>query len=106
MTTMTDEDIRKIRGVVREEIGDALKPVNERLDALWDQTAKLTEDMAEVQVTLKFHSKTLKHHSQILEKLDRSSEHQADKVDRLEKRVIQIEDKTGIVPPIELVTLK
>jgi len=45
---MNDEDLNKLRGVVKEEIGTALKPVTEKLDAVWDQTVKLTEEIEEL----------------------------------------------------------
>lgn len=70
---MTDADVNKFRGVIKEEIGSALEPVkdrlsdveghfndpktglkkiNQKLDALWDQTVRLTEDMEEVKITV------------------------------------------------------
>ncbi len=59
---MTDEDIKRIRTVVKEEIDIALKPVKKtleshtqvleshtrKLDILWDQTSRLTVDMGNV----------------------------------------------------------
>ena len=70
---MTDEDVNKLRSAVKEEIDFALEPVkgrlsnmegnfndpktglkriNQKLDALWYQTVKLTEDMEEVKISV------------------------------------------------------
>lgn len=80
---MTDEDlIKKIRSVVKEEIDSGLKPVQEtqekhtkKLDALWDQTVELSENMTEIKITLKSHAVDLDH---------------------MKKRVTIVEDHLGI----------
>ncbi len=88
---MTDKDISKLRGVVKEE----LKPVTKRLDALWEQTGKLTEDMTEVKDTLRSHSAALK---RIELKVTNSTEN----IQKLDKRLTTVESKTGIAAPPEL----
>lgn len=75
---MTDEDVNKIgvlvdskldkfREGMKVEIYSALKPIDEKLgnvekkvDTLWDQTTRLTEDMEEVKETLTSHTRALK----------------------------------------------
>jgi len=49
---MTDEDLVQIRRVIKEEIDASLEPVKtilekhtKKLDALWDQTVEITEDV-------------------------------------------------------------
>ncbi len=81
---MTNEDVNKFRGTVREEIEAALEPVKktleghtQRLDTIWDQTIRLTEDMEEVKGTLASHTEAL-------------------------KRIAAAESQVGIVPPPEL----
>lgn len=56
---MTSDDLNQIRGVVKEEVNTALEPVVKKLDALWDQTVKLTEGMTEVQEKLDVQKTTL-----------------------------------------------
>jgi len=62
---MTDDDlIKSIRGVVKEELGpvkETLEKHTKKLDALWDQTVEITEDITEIKVTLKSHSVDLDH---------------------------------------------
>lgn len=59
---MNDEDIKKLRIVIKEEVAsvvsEELKPIKktldahtQKLDALWDQTVKLTEDLEEVKIS-------------------------------------------------------
>lgn len=53
---MVDDDFQKIGVVVADKINKALEialePVTEKLDALWDQTAKVTEDLNGVKAGL------------------------------------------------------
>ncbi len=62
---MADEDlIKRIRSVVKEELEPVKQTLEEhtkKLDALWDQTVELTEDMTEIKVTLKSHTADLDH---------------------------------------------
>lgn len=53
---MTDEDISKFRGEIKEEI----KPVTKKLDILWDQVVKVTEGLEDVKETLESHTVVLK----------------------------------------------
>lgn len=62
---MTDDDlIKSIRGVVKEElepVKETLEKHTKKLDALWDQTVEITEDITEIKVTLKSHAVDLDH---------------------------------------------
>lgn len=66
---MTDEElIKRIKGVVKEEIDSSLEPIKKtldkhtkKLDALWDQTVEITEDITEIKITLKSHTADLDH---------------------------------------------
>lgn len=91
---MVSDDLNQIRGAVKEEISTALEPVVNKLDALWDQTVKLTEDMTEVQETLNSHTTALK-------QIATNTEHNRDNIVKLDKRVHDLEDQAGIVPPPE-----
>ena len=98
---MTNDDIKKFRGVVKEEIETALKPIDTRLgrvehklDVLWEQTEELTKDMENVKETLDYHTKVLK---KIADKAERNS----DNIHRLNKRMSTIEDQSGVIPPPE-----
>lgn len=102
---MTDEDVNKLREVIKEEVTSAvqkevrtavqeeLKLINKKLnklnklDALWDQTVRITEQLTEVQETLETHTALLNKHSEDMEKLD--------------KRLITVEGNLGIVAPPE-----
>lgn len=92
---MTNDDFSKLRGIIKEEVTSSLKPVNEKLDVLWDQTIKLTEDMDEVKDTLKIHTASLK-------RIEAKVEHHGDNIARLDKRATTAEKHLGIVPPPEL----
>lgn len=64
---MTGKDVNRIRGVVKGEIGTALKPVTKKLDSvtkkldiLWDQVEKVTLGMEEVKESLDSQTTSLK----------------------------------------------
>ncbi len=78
---MISDDLNQIRGVVKEEINTALEPVVKKLDVLWDQTVKLTEDVDEVKVTV---NKLEGRADQIDRKLDKVIDTQIDHGNRLE----------------------
>ena len=113
---MTNDDLNQIRGVVKEEIDTSLKQIKETLDshtktldshtktlekqagklnALWEQTEKLTVDMGEVKEILNSHTKSLN-------QLVANNEQDKDNVRKLDKRIGATEDHLGIVPPPEL----
>ncbi|MBI4037349.1 hypothetical protein HY385_02910 [Candidatus Daviesbacteria bacterium] len=75
-----------------EDPRTGLKRVNGKLDALWDQTVKLTEAMEETKETLKSQDNNL----------NRTS----DDVAKVNKRLTKVEDQLGIVPPSELALVK
>ena len=85
---MTDEDlIKRIRGVVKEELDSSLKPIKDsqekhtkKLNALWDQTVEITEDITEIKVSLKSHTVDL---------------------DYTKKRVTTVEDHLGLTASTE-----
>ncbi|MFH0936747.1 MAG: hypothetical protein V1808_00430 [Candidatus Daviesbacteria bacterium] len=110
---MTGDELNQIRGVVKEEINSALKPIekrtegieeqlndpdtglrkiNEKLDALWDQTAGLTEDVTEIKESIKSQTSTLNQTNGNLEKID--------------KRLTKVENHLGIVPSPELTMVR
>lgn len=112
---MTDEDIKKLRGVVREEINTALKPVNtdlgevksglknvksglknveRKLDILWEQVEKVTIDLEDVKDTQGSHTTLLK-------EINSKVEHNTDNTKRLDRRVRETEKHLGIVPSPE-----
>lgn len=102
---MTNEDVKKIRGAIREEVGTALKPINtgltgvenrltgveKKLDILWEQTDELTKDMNGVEETLKSHTNALK---QIVINTTNTD----DNIKRLDKRLTEAEKSLGLVP--------
>lgn len=92
---MTGDDLKQIRGVVKEEVSVALEPVVKKLDALWDQTIKLTGDLTEVQETQDSHTVALK---QIIT----NTEDHKENIIKLDKRTHELENQAGIVPPPEL----
>lgn len=83
-----------------------LKRINDRLDVLWEQTATLTEDMAEVKETLDVHSTTLNTHTAVLKTIELSTQNSADNINKLDKRVQAAEDHLGIVPSPELTIIR
>ena len=107
---MTNQDVKKIGSlmdaklkdfgkVVKEQINTALKPVNKKLDILWEQVGKVTGELEGVKETLESHTATLK---RIEARLDNNS----DEIVRVDKRVTSVEDKLGIVPPPELTVFR
>ncbi len=72
-----------------------LKRLNERVAATFEQTTELTKDMDTVQITLESHTKVLK---QVIV----TDQNSRDDIKRLNKRVIILEQKSGIVTPPEL----
>ncbi len=92
---MNDGDVKKIRGVVKEEIETALKPVSKKLDILWEQVEKVTIELDQVQETQQVHTRVLK-------SIDAKVENHSDDIHKLNKRVITLENTSGIVPPPEL----
>lgn len=81
-------------GSVGKQLNDpktGLKRINEKLDALWDQTVKLTANEENVKESLK--NKTAS--------LNRAN----DNIKRVDKRLRAVENHSGIVPPPELTTL-
>lgn len=106
---MTDEDIKKLRGVVKTEIGTAVKPINaglgqlktglnrveRRLDILWEQVGKVTGDLENIKDKLSIHTNYLK-------KIDQNVDHNSENVRGINKRLRTVENQLGIVPPPEL----
>src|SRR5437868_1689066 len=102
---MNDDDFRKIGDIVQDRIEQALVPIkktlnehSEKIGALWDQTAKLSVDMTEVQ-------DTLKQHSVALQRIETKIDHTAENINQLAKRTSEVETKLGIAPLPELVTI-
>lgn len=91
---MNSNDLNQIRGVVKEEVNTALEPVIKKLDTLWDQTVKLTENMTEVQETLDSHTVALK---RIEVKIEKNSED----IKKVDQRLTKAESRLGISTPLE-----
>lgn len=95
---MTDEDVNKFRGVVKEElkpINEKLEDIGQRIDTLWDQTVRLTEGAEEVKETLTIHTKVLKG-------IKEQVEHNNENTKKMDRRLTEAENHLGIVPPPEL----
>lgn len=99
---MTNDDLNKFRGVVKEEIDTALNPVNKKLDSqgkkldsLWDQVVEVTEGMGEVKEVQKTHTASLK-------RIESKVEQNTDDIRKINKRLTIVENQSGIVPPPEL----
>ncbi len=106
---MTDGDVKKIRGVVKEEISLALEPIGDRLgkveakvgkvekklNTLWEQVEKVTFGLNDVQETLDAHTIVLK-------RIETKGDNNSDDIHKLNKRVITLENTAGIVSPTEL----
>lgn len=103
---MTDEDVNKIGGLVdskldalrkdiKGDINSALKPINKKLDILWDQVERVTMDLGGVKETLDSHTTTLK-------RIETKVEGNYDDIRKLDKRLIKVENRSGIMPPPEL----
>lgn len=76
---------------IKEQLEDpktGLKRINGKLDALWDQTVKLTETTEETKEILKSQD----------DNLNRTS----DNVVKMDKRLTEVEDHLGISAPPEL----
>ena len=84
------------------QIGKLLEPVVKKLDAVWEQTEKLTEDMADSQITQEAQSEVLKQHTKLLKQIDVNTEGSSDNIHKLNKRLVHVENHIGIVPPPEL----
>lgn len=113
---MSDDDLNKFQTVVREEITEALQPINNKLgtidtrlghvevrldhvetrldhvetkiDALWDQTVKVTEELGEIRETIDSQTQLLNQSKDNTQKLD--------------KRVTKVEANLGMPTPPEL----
>lgn len=117
---MTDEDIKKLRGVIKQEIGTALRPVNKglktvntglkavkkdlksvdrKLDILWDQTDRLTKNIVSIEDTLNSHTTAL---TRIEVKIENDSEN----IRKLDKRLTTSEAHLGIAAPPELTLVR
>lgn len=96
---MNDEDLNKIRGIIKEELeptNQKIGNIEQKLDVLWDQTVTLTENMNEVKETLKSHSEALK----------RIEEKHGGNIGKLSKRVTTTEIRLGISTPPELTVIE
>src|SRR3989338_6027842 len=104
-----DDLVKRISDVVDEKIKRAIEPIikqlenpntglgriNQKMDALWEQTVKLTEDMAEVQEAQDSHTATLK-------RIEVKNEKKSEDIEKIDKRLTGTEDHLGIIPPPEL----
>ncbi len=70
---MTDEDLKQIRGVIKEELEPIKKTLevhSEKLEGLADQLADVSEDVTEIKEASKSHDKRI---SVVEDKLDTPS---------------------------------
>lgn len=98
---MDDQDLKKIRAVIQEELKPlatdvgSLKTelglVKKRVDDLWEQTEKVSVNIEEIKESLESQSSATRHTN--------------GNVDRLDKRLTQVEEQHGIVSPPELVLI-
>ncbi|KKP91818.1 MAG: hypothetical protein UR98_C0039G0009 [Parcubacteria group bacterium GW2011_GWA1_36_12] len=82
MFVMTDDDIKKIKNVVKEEIKSALKPVNNSLEAVKDKLDNHTAALMKIEDTLEGYADMYKINKE--------------KNEELEERVEIIEDKLAV----------
>lgn len=92
---MTDDDVKKLRGAIKEEVETSIKPVNKKLDILWEQVEKVTGDLENIKDKLSIHTNYLK-------KIDQNVDHNSENVRGINKRLRTVENQLGIVPPPEL----
>lgn len=85
------EELKQFRGVVKKEIKSVLEPVTYKLDALWDQVVKITEDLVGIKDTQELHTAALK-------TINAKEDKNKDDVGKLDKRLIEVEDNLGITP--------
>ena len=99
---IVDEKINKALDPIKNQLGDpesGLKRINEKLDTLWDQAVELTENMTEVQ-------ETLDSHTIFLTRIETKVEHSIENIQKINKRVGNVENKLGVVPPPELTIVR
>lgn len=110
---MNDADVNKLRTIIKEEINATLEPIvdklgdieqqlndpktglkrlSEKLDALWEQTVKLTESSEQVKDVIKSQTDVLNQSNDNIQKLD--------------KRMVVTEARLGIVSPPELTVIQ
>jgi hypothetical protein len=99
-------EFEKFTETIKGDIELQLKPVNERLDALWEQVVKLTEDMTQVQETQDFHTKILRKLKTTLNERSAILINHGIVLERLDSRLETVEDKLKINVPSELTLLK
>ncbi len=99
---MTDEDVKKITTVFDERFKPLVDEVasvksevakhTEKLNALWDQTVKITEQLEDIK----------DHYKSTLKTTNFKIEHVKENVGKLDRRLITVESGSGIIPPPEL----
>lgn len=98
----TLDEHTKILGQQTKILGQHTKTLGEhgkKLDAVWEHAAKLTEDVAEIQITLELHTELLK-------RTQANGVQSSQNVGKLDKRVTTLENQAGIAPPPELTVIK
>ncbi|OGE64732.1 hypothetical protein A3J13_01805 [Candidatus Daviesbacteria bacterium RIFCSPLOWO2_02_FULL_36_8] len=107
---MTNNDLKQIRGVVKEEINSALNPrdegliglekktvgIEKKLDILWEQVTEVTVTLEQIKDSIEEVKKILVFRS---DKYD-------DNIEKLDKRTRIVEAHTGISPPPELTIIR
>lgn len=76
-----------------------LKRINERMEVLWDQVVEVTADLEGVGEIMDSHTAYLK---RIETKIDKDSED----IEKLDKRLSDVEDNAGIIPRPELTLVR
>lgn len=104
---MSDTDLTKLAKLVKEVVKAELKPINGQINALTELVSGITEQVAyltervdgEIIPTLETHTKYLKNLSALREK-------NGDNIGRLNKRLSEVEAKSGIQAPVEFQIIK
>lgn len=104
---MSDDELKKIAGVVKEVVSEEIKPVSEQVSSLNEQVVGINEQVADL--TEKVEGviiPTLEKHTEYFKKMVASLEKSDDNIERLDKRLLETEGRLGIQPPPEAHIIK
>ncbi len=110
---MNPDDFKKV-------LDDALEPIKKtqgeqtrKLNALWDQVVEVTEDLTEVKetlaahtVSLAAHTVSLAAHTAALKRIETKDKNNSDDIEKVDKRLTEVESHIGIVPPPQLTIIR
>ena len=104
---MTDEDVNKLRGIVKEEINEAITPVSGELKAVSGELKAVSEELANLMVEVKGSViPRLENLNKSVKNIETGLENDRDNTKRLDKRLASVEGKLGIQAPPELQLVK